>query len=54
MMVRILKTIKVSRCKLSLEQVLVSFCMVFPLVFRYFLLEVLPDDFTLNVMRFQS
>ena len=38
-------------CKLSLQQVPVSFCMVFPLVL---LQKALPDDLSLSLMRFPS
>ena len=41
-------------CKLSLEQVLVSFCMVFPLVLGEFLQKTMPNDLTLSVMHFPS
>ena len=36
------------------QSVLVSFCMVLPLVFREFLQKVLPGDLTLTVVHFQG
>ena len=38
-------------CKQSLEQVPVSFCMVFPFVL---LQKALPDDLSLSLMQFPS
>ena len=53
MMESILITINSAK-KLSLEQVLVSFCMVFPLVLRTLVQKVLLDDLILSVVHFPS